>query len=164
MNRKLRIAKPVTSTLLAVLLGLFSINVSAHHPVVSQYNIERQYTIEGILKRVEIGSPHSFFHILHVDENGDEGIVKVEWGSASTLLKLHSINRSTIRLEQRIRVRGYMSINREDFMMWPMLIHTEYDIFYDRINCNTLTKSGRRCEVLTSNPPLWPLLPSQENP
>lgn len=146
----------------AILLVMFSMDLSALHPVWSQYDIEREYTIEGILKRIEIGSPHSFFHVLVVDEYGDEGIVKVEWGSAAFLQNRHTINRSSVRLEQQIRVRGYLSNNREDLMIWPMFMHTEYDLSYDRRSCNEIEKLGRKCEVLTTTRPLWPVLPEND--
>lgn len=162
MTTHFRIAKTAAALMLTAVLLVFSTGLLAHHPVQSQYDIEREYTIEGILKRVEIGSPHSFLHVLVVDEYGDEGIVRAEWGSASTLQNHHSFNRSSIRLEQRIRVKGYLSTNREDFMIWPMFIHTEYDMSYDRRSCNAVAKSGGKCEVLTTNPPLWPVLPENE--
>ena len=130
----------------------------AHHPVDSQYDMSRQYTIEGTLKRIELASPHSFMHVHVVDENGDEGIVRVEWGAASSLANLYQISRGSIRLDQKIRVSGYLSRNREDFMIWPMSIYTEFDFAYDRQNCNRIERTGRRCVVLKDTPPLWPVL------
>jgi len=65
--------------LLLILLAVRFVNVGfAHHSVKSQYSINRLYTIEGVLKRVEIASAHSFLHVLVIDENGDEGFVRVE--------------------------------------------------------------------------------------
>ena len=86
--------------LILILLAVTFANVGfAHHPVISQYSINSLYTIEGVLKRVEIASPHSFLHVLVIDEKGDEGIVRVEWGSASSLNRNLSLNRSSIRTE-----------------------------------------------------------------
>ena len=147
-----------TETLLIILtLSLAPDSAYAHHPIQSQYNIEQEYTIEGILKRVEIGSPHSFLHVFVVDENGDEGVIRIEWGSASSLSRYYAIDRNSIQIEQRIRVRGYLSKNREDFMIWPMYIHTEFDLEYDRRLCNSIQRSGNLCRVLTDSPPLWPV-------
>jgi hypothetical protein len=148
-----------TGKLLFILLAMTLVNVSAaHHRVKSQYSLNTLYTIEGVLKRVEIASPHSFLHVLVIDENGDERIVRVEWGSAASLNRNLSLNRSSIRTEQRIRVPGYLSNSRDDFMIWPMTMVTEFDLDYDRIDCNVISKSGGKCAVLTDIPPLWPVL------
>jgi hypothetical protein len=78
MNNCLSRFDLIRISILASICFLLSMNSYAHHPVQSQYAIDREFTIEGVLKRVEISSPHSFLHMLVVDEHGDEGIVKVE--------------------------------------------------------------------------------------
>jgi hypothetical protein len=139
-----------------VLSGLSQV-VVAHHPVAPQYELDREYTIAGVLSRVELGSPHSFLHVDVTDEDGQLATVRVEWGSASSLNRLYSISRSGIQLSQKIRVRGFLSKNRDELMMWPMSIHTEFDLEYDRATCNLIEKEGKRCVVLTESPPLWPV-------
>ncbi|MEX0619152.1 MAG: DUF6152 family protein [Pseudohongiellaceae bacterium] len=151
------------SFLLAITLAVTSAPVHSHHPVQSQYSLDQEYTIEGLLTRVEFGSPHSFLHVLVTDENGDEGNIRVEWGSAMSLGRLYSIDRSAVQTGQRIRVTGFLSRNREDFMIWPLSIYTEFDLEYDRRACNAIERSGQRCHVLTDSPPLWPLLPLLED-
>jgi hypothetical protein len=131
---------------------------SAHHPMSSQYSTVNQYVIEGVLKRVDISSPHSLFFVQIIDKNNATKLVKVEWGSGTTLNRYYAIDSHAVQTEQRIRVTGFLSNNPEDLMIWPTSIYTEMELSYDRKACNEFQKSGEPCLVLTNDPPLWPVL------
>jgi hypothetical protein len=131
---------------------------SAHHPMNSQYSTIHQYVVEGVLQRVDIGSPHTLFYVEFIDNNNDSKTMKVEWGSGATLNRYYSIGSHSIQTGQRIRVTGYLSNNPEDLMLWPTSIYTEQELAYDRDSCNEVQKSGKPCVVRTQTPPLWPVL------
>lgn len=132
----------------------------AHHNVTNRYVLGQQHTVEGILLEVKIGNPHSYLYVQLLDKSNEPNIVMVEWGAAKSLAGNYGISRSTLITGQQIRVTGYLSINPEQFMMWPMAILTEFDLNYDRLECIALQREGQKCKVLTDYPPLWPLLNS----
>ncbi len=148
--------------ILAVLL--MSSLALAHHNVTNRYVLEQQHTVEGILREVKIGNPHSYLYVQLPDEGNEPNKVMVEWGAAKSLAGNYGIGRSTLITGQQIRVTGYLSINPEQFMMWPMVILTEFDLNYDRVECIAFQRAGQKCKVLTDHPPLWPVFNSDYLP
>ena len=80
----------VFKVLIGVLAGT-SFSAAAHHSFAALYDIDREISIEGRVVLFAVRNPHSFLHVVAVDENGAELRWAVEWGAAATLGQVRDI-------------------------------------------------------------------------
>ena len=85
-------------SLLAVAgLGLLSTTQSnAHHSYAATYDVSRSVRLEGELVRFEYRSPHSYLHMMVVDEHGETQRWAVEWAAPTALVR-QGVSRDTLR-------------------------------------------------------------------
>ena len=101
MNSQRRARRWLSVTVLAVLAGAA---VSAHHPF-GNYHLDRDITISGEVVRWSFGEPHSFLHLRHRDEGGQEVTWIVELRGAGRL-KAQGITPRTVAAGERVTVMG----------------------------------------------------------
>ena len=73
-------------TLLAVSLVLgAAASSAAHHSFAADYLEEQQVSVEGDIIAFELRSPHSWLHLIVVDEGGQAQKYSVEWSHPARL-------------------------------------------------------------------------------
>lgn len=89
--------KPAISLLAVAGLGLLSTTQSnAHHSYAATYDVSRSVRLEGELVRFEYRSPHSYLHMMVVDEHGETQRWAVEWAAPTALVR-QGVSRDTLR-------------------------------------------------------------------
>ena len=78
---------------------------SAHHSFAGTYHEEATLTIEGELVQFMYRNPHSFVHVLAVDDNGEEQRWAIEWGGIAQLNR-QGVDRFTLKPGETVRIIG----------------------------------------------------------
>lgn len=94
--------KSLTCSMFMFVLTGISFSAAAHHSFAALYDIEKEITIEGRVVLFAVRNPHSFLHVVGVDENGADKRWAVEWGAASTLGRV----RNTLKPGDEVIVTG----------------------------------------------------------
>ncbi len=77
----------------------------AHHAFATEFDVNRQVTLEGKVTKVELIYPHSWIHI-EVMHDGKPVAWMVEGGSPNALVR-RGITKNSIPVGSQIKVRGY---------------------------------------------------------
>jgi hypothetical protein len=92
-----------------ILLGLVSLLVTlgaqAHHAFATEFDVNRQITLEGKVTKVELINPHSWIH-LEVMQDGKPVTWMVEGGSPNALVR-RGITKNSIPVGSQLVIRGY---------------------------------------------------------
>ena len=89
----------------------------AHHST-AEYDHDTVVELEGELVRVYWGNPHPLYTLRTVSAQGDERLVELE-GSAVYVLERVGVREAMIRVGERVRVAGYPSARRPDWVRSP---------------------------------------------
>jgi hypothetical protein len=84
---------------------------AAHHAFASEFDGKTPVLLRGTVNKVEWINPHAWVHLKVVGADGKEQEWMVEAGTPNTLLRA-GIDRSSLRIGDKIVVRGYQSIDR----------------------------------------------------
>jgi hypothetical protein len=96
------------------LLTLFSLGVAcslpaaaalAHHAFATEFDVNRQITLEGKVTKVELINPHSWIHI-EVMQDGKPVTWMIEGGSPNALVR-RGITKNSIPVGSELVIRGY---------------------------------------------------------
>ena len=93
-----------------VLLFAAAVPVWAHHAFTAEFDADQPIQLRGIIARVELINPHSWFHI---DVTGEDGTVTrwmIEGGTPNTLFR-RGVNRNTLPVGTEVLVDGYRAID-----------------------------------------------------
>ena len=77
----------------------------AHHAFATEFDVNRQVTLEGKVVKVELINPHSWIHV-EVIQDGKPVVWMVEGGSPNALVR-RGITKNSIPIGSEIVVRGY---------------------------------------------------------
>lgn len=77
----------------------------AHHAFATEFDVNRQVTLEGKVVKVELINPHSWIHI-EVIEDGKPVVWMVEGGSPNALVR-RGITKNSIPVGAELVIRGY---------------------------------------------------------
>ena len=91
-----------------LLLLAFVLPSWAHHAFTSEFDAEQPIQLRGIVAKVELINPHSWFHI---DVEGEDGTVTrwmIEGGTPNTLFR-NGVTQSSLPVGTEILVDGYRS-------------------------------------------------------
>jgi hypothetical protein len=69
---------------------------NAHHSYAATYDVSKSVRLEGELVRFEYRSPHSYLHLMVVDEHGETQRWAVEWAAPTALVR-QGVSRDTLR-------------------------------------------------------------------
>ena len=77
----------------------------AHHAFATEFDVNRQITLEGKVIKVELINPHSWIHI-EVIQDGKPVTWMVEGGSPNALVR-RGITKNSIPIGSELVIRGY---------------------------------------------------------
>jgi hypothetical protein len=84
---------------------LATLGAYAHHAFATEFDVNRQVTLEGKVTKVELINPHSWIH-LEVIQDGKPVMWMVEGGSPNALVR-RGITKNSIPVGSQLVVRGY---------------------------------------------------------
>ena len=85
--------------------ALSSLSAHAHHAFATEFDVNRQVTLEGKVTKVELINPHSWIH-LEVIQDGKPVTWMVEGGSPNALVR-RGITKNSIPVGSQLVIRGY---------------------------------------------------------
>jgi hypothetical protein len=88
---------------MAFMLGSFS--AEAHHAFATEFDVNRQVTLQGKVTKVELINPHSWIHI-EVMQHGKPVTWMIEGGSPNALVR-RGITKNSIPVGSELVIRGY---------------------------------------------------------
>ena len=77
----------------------------AHHAFATEFDVNRQVTLEGKVTKVELINPHSWIHI-EVIQDGKPVTWMIEGGSPNALVR-RGITKNSIPIGSELVIRGY---------------------------------------------------------
>jgi hypothetical protein len=93
------------------LLALFgALSADAHHSFLSEFDPDMPIQIRGVLTKIELINPHSWFHVDVTDDNGEVVTWAIEAGTPNTLFR-KGINKNTLPVGTEVIVDGYRAKN-----------------------------------------------------
>jgi hypothetical protein len=95
----------LTPILLGFVSMLATLGAQAHHAFATEFDVNRQVTLEGKVTKVELINPHSWIH-LEVMQDGKPVTWMVEGGSPNALVR-RGITKNSIPVGSQLVVRGY---------------------------------------------------------
>jgi len=84
---------------------LATLGAYAHHAFATEFDVNRQVTLEGKVTKVELINPHSWIH-LEVIQDGKPVVWMVEGGSPNALVR-RGITKNSIPVGSQLVIRGY---------------------------------------------------------
>ena len=92
------------------LLCVATVSVDAHHAFTAEFDADQPIQLRGIVARVELINPHSWFHI---DVSGADGSVTrwmIEGGTPNTLFR-RGVTMNSLPIGAEVLVDGYRAID-----------------------------------------------------
>ena len=97
----------------ALLAGLSSIPVAAHHNFRSEFDINAPFTVTGTVTKVEWTNPHTWFYLDVKDDKGAVVNWAMEMGSPNALMRA-GWKRTSMNSGDVVSVEGYRSWERKN--------------------------------------------------
>ena len=110
-------------TAIAGAVFLITGSASAHHSFATHYDTTNVVEISGVLSNVKMRSPHSFFEVDIVTEDGTTETWDVE-AHAVPILRRLGISRETLKVGDTVMIRGPRSRRPEKLLLFGAEIHT----------------------------------------
>ena len=84
---------------------LAAADAHAHHAFATEFDVNRQVTLQGKVVKVELINPHSWIHV-EVMQDGKPVVWMVEGGSPNALVR-RGITKNSIPVGAELVIRGY---------------------------------------------------------
>jgi hypothetical protein len=112
---------------------LFTSVANAHHSFATHYDTSNVVEINGVLSSVKMRSPHSFFEVDVVNENGETETWEVE-AHAVPILRRLGITRETLKVGDTVMFRGPRSRRPEKLLLFGAEIETSSGEQFEILN------------------------------
>jgi hypothetical protein len=112
---------------------LFTTATRAHHSFATHYDTSNIVEIKGVLSDVKMRSPHSFFEVDVVNENGETETWEVE-AHAVPILRRLGISKETLKVGDTIMFRGPRSRRPEKLLLFGAEIETASGQQFEMLN------------------------------
>ena len=96
--------------MIAQVMVLMALPVKAHHSFLAEFDADKPVQLRGVLTKIELINPHSWFTIEVTAADGTVETWAIEAGTPNTLFR-KGINRNTLPLGTEIVVDGYQAID-----------------------------------------------------
>jgi len=106
---------------------------SAHHSFATHYDTTNIVEISGVLSSVKMRSPHSFFEVDIVTEDGGEETWEVE-AHAVPILRRLGITRETLKVGDPVMIRGPRSRRPDKLLLFGAEINTSDGEQFEMLN------------------------------
>jgi len=113
----------ILQTTVASIVFLFTSAANAHHSFATHYDTTNVVEISGVLSGVKMRSPHSFFEVDVVLEDGTTETWEVE-AHAVPILRRLGITRETLKVGDTVMFRGPRSRRPEKLLLFGAEIET----------------------------------------
>jgi len=113
----------ISGIALAGAVVLFASTANAHHSFATHYDTTNVVEISGILSEVKMRSPHSFFGVDVVTEDGAIETWAVE-AHAVPILRRLGISKETLKVGDTVTIRGPRSRRPEKLLLFGAEINT----------------------------------------
>ena len=97
--------RALTLVVAVVACVLAAAGAYAHHAFATEFDVNRQVTLEGKVVKVELINPHSWIHV-EVMQDGKPVVWMIEGGSPNALVR-RGITKNSIPVGSQLIVRGY---------------------------------------------------------
>ena len=97
--------RPLTLVVPGMAYVLATAGAYAHHAFATEFDVNRQVTLEGKVVKVELINPHSWIHV-EVIQDGKPVVWMVEGGSPNALVR-RGITKNSIPIGSQLVIRGY---------------------------------------------------------
>lgn len=114
-------------------ISLHSPAALAHHSFATHYDSNNIVEISGVLSDVKMRSPHSFFEVDVTNDNGATETWEVE-AHAVPILRRLGITRDTLKVGDRVRIRGPRSRRPEKLLLFGAEINTESGLQFEMLD------------------------------
>ena len=111
--------RTIASLASVVCLLLYAHGAAAHHSFVTHYDYDTEITVTGVMTEVRLASPHSFFAVDVIVEDGSIETWEIE-GNSIPLLTRAGIDAETFQLGETVTVTGMLSRNPNRKLMFGM--------------------------------------------
>ena len=82
----------------------------AHHAFTAEFDADQPIQLRGVVARVELINPHSWFHIDVTEDDGTVTRWMIEGGTPNTLFR-RGVTRSSLEVGTEILVDGYRALD-----------------------------------------------------
>ena len=117
----------------AVAALILADTASAHHSFATHYDTSNVVEISGVLSSVKMRSPHSFFEVEIVSEDGSKETWEVE-AHAVPILRRLGITRDTLKVGDTVMIRGPRSRRPEKLLLFGAEINTADGTQFEMLN------------------------------
>ena len=118
---------------LAGAVFLITSAANAHHSFATHYDTTNVVEISGVLSEVKMRSPHSFFEVDVVTENGATETWEVE-AHAVPILRRLGITKDTLKVGDSVMIRGPRSRRPEKLLLFGAEINTSDGERFEMLN------------------------------
>jgi hypothetical protein len=111
-----------------VLAGLVTSGSAAlaHHSFSATYDESKEEVIEGTIVQFLLRNPHSMLHVEVKGEDGESHRYAIEWAGVAGLNE-EGITRTTLRIGDKVSVRGNPGRNKTDYRLRLLSIDRPLD-------------------------------------
>lgn len=100
---------------------LLAVPATAHHSAAVFFQLDREITIEGVVKAFQLGNPHARIYLTVEDENGEQQPWMAEGGSRTVMMR-KGWTGEEVKPGDRITIIGHPSRDGSNVIHWQWLV------------------------------------------
>jgi len=104
----------ITLVIAAVLAGLYTAGLSAHHSLGATYDMNTEVELEGEIAQFLFRNPHSYLHVEAPDANGVMQRWSLEWRDAGSLRE-QGMGRDVLKVGDKVAITMHPSRSTNDY-------------------------------------------------
>ena len=117
------------TALLTFVLGAIALPVAAHHSAAVFYQMDKEITVEGVVKTYNLGNPHARIYMTVKGADGKEQEWLAEGGSRTVLLR-NGFKGDEVKPGDVVKVVGNPSRDGTNVVHWEKLILSDGKVLW----------------------------------